>query len=453
VGNGSLSAGTAPYSLISPSKMTPTACLLFMMAVWATLYLVAPVTPYVVESLYPYALLGFSLAGLFIGFRLFDPRTTPAPVIDHDDLWRSLRALYRTTYLLGLAGITFRVVDWVVYRGFSIALEFAENRERAEEAAGNIFSSVAVFLIPFTVAPYIFHAVARRNGLRVGSAWAAAGLALLWPCLATLVGSRSTIFMQIGMLVIARVLIIPRFPRRAFLAVFALFLVLVHIAGYLFIHRAEEMGLSVDGVARLSAFTHLVPATDEYFVVMDQMKDPWRQILFIDVTMCQYFIHGGPEFSYLVEHYNHGDNWGAYTFTALVRIYSAVAGTKYEGEAMTWITPRVGTYTTLFGPLYVDFGPLTPLVSFIIGGVVSWVRRRTLEGSVGALPLYIVLTMQVIAAVVVNTITSAYGLFYDMAFVGLWIGFAAFRRRSVYRPSPPLRRALKPAPGAEAAGA
>jgi hypothetical protein len=36
--------------------------------------------------------------------------------------------------------------------------------------------------------------------------------------------------------------------------------------------------------------------------------------------------------------------------------------------------------------------------------------------------------MQVIAAVVVNTITSAYGLFYDLAFIGLWIGFVAFRR-------------------------
>lgn len=421
-------AGAAAHPLINPRKLTPTACLLFMMAIWALVYAVAPVTPYAVESLYPYVLLGLGLAGLLIGFSLFEPRSTPAPVTDRDDLWRSLRALYRATYFLGLTGIAFRAVDWVVYRGFSIAMDFAENRERAEEAGGNPFSSIAVFLIPFTVAPYIFHAVARRNGLRVGRAWTAAGLAILWPCMAMLVGSRSTIFMQVGMLAIARILIIPRFPWRAILTALTLFLVLAHIAGYIFILRTQEFGLSIDGVSRLSAFTHLIPATDEYFYMMDNLESPWREILFIDVTMCQYFLHGVPEFSYLVEHYVHGDNWGAYTFTALVRIYSTLAGIGFDGEAMGTITPRFGIYTTLLGPLYVDFGPLIPIVAIIIGGFVSWVRRRVLEGSIGALPLSIVLTMQVIAAVVVNTITSAYGLFYDLAFIGLWIGFVVFRR-------------------------
>jgi hypothetical protein len=39
--------------------------------------------------------------------------------------------------------------------------------------------------------------------------------------------------------------------------------------------------------------------------------------------------------------------------------------------------------------------------------------------------------MQILAAVVVNTVNGAYGIFYDLAFLGLWIGCAvSYPRRA-----------------------
>lgn len=420
-------AGQQPYSLVSPRKLTPTASVLVMMAIWAAVYAVAPVELYAPPTVYPYLLLGLSFVGLLLGFSLFEPRRLPSLSADQHALRRSLSRLYEVTFALGLIGIGFRVIDWVVYRGFSIGLDFAENTEKAAEGGGNPFSTVAVFLIPFTVAPYIFHAVAKRNGHRVGRAWMASGLAILWPILSLLIGSRSTIFMQIGMLVIARVIVVPRFPRRTFVSILVLFVLLVHIAGYIFLHRIEEIGLDLDKVSRISVFTHLVPTTSEYYYSLTNLSDPWRQIYFIDVVMFQYFMHGVPEFGHLVEHYAKGDQWGLFTFRSVVRIYSILANKPFSDEAIALLTPRAGVYTTFFGPLYVDYGPLTPIAGFIIGAFVSWVRRCVLYGSIAALPLYVVLTMQMIAAVIVGTINGAYGIFYDMAFAGLWVGCIALR--------------------------
>ena len=428
---GSQGAGVAPYSLISPRKMTPIASVLVMMTIWAALYIIAPVTPYGAPTLYPYLLLGASFAALLLGFCLFEPRVLPVPKTRDREAFRaSLINLYNVSYALGTLGVACRAVDWIVYRGLSVSLDIADNLEKVKESGGNVFATIAIFLIPFTVAPYMFHAVARRNGLRVGRPWLAVAPAIVWPMLSVMAGSRSTIFMQVGMMVIARVIILPKFNRRVALAIFLLFIVLVHLAGFLFIQRIEGFGVKIDAVSRFSIFTHLIPATQDYYHTMSGLNDPWRQIYFIDIMMVQYFMHGVPEFTYLVEHFYRDSTWGAYTFTALVRIYSILFGLPYDGEAMVMITPRAGIYTTFFGPFYVDFGPLIPLVGFLVGGLVSWVRSRVLHGDIAALPLYVALLTQMVAAVVINSVTSFYGIFYNLAFMALWVGCVALRRRT-----------------------
>src|SRR5262249_14414454 len=136
--------------------------------------------------------------------------------------------------------------------------------------------------------------------------------------------------------------------------------------------------------------------------------------------------HSIPEFIYQVEHYQYGEQWGKYTFAALVRIWYILSGQDYDTMAIGNLTPRVGTYTTFFGPFYIDFGPLTPAVAILIGACVSWTRRQVLNGRVVALPLYTALSMQILASVVVCAVNSAYGIFYDLAFSGLWVGCIFF---------------------------
>jgi hypothetical protein len=329
---------------------------------------------------------------------------------DRDDEHQRLRTLYRVAFVLGILGIVLRVADWVFLRGLTIDTGFMENREKIESAGSNAFSMASTLLVPFTVVPYMLYAVARRNGMRVGRTWMSIGLALLWPLLTIVIGSRSSMFMSIGMLAIARLSIFPRTSKLAVAAIVLGFLALIYLGGLLFIARLTEIGLKVENVIRFSAFTHLVPVTNEYYSSMSALPDWQKDSSFITTTFAQYVLHGVPEFTYLVEYYTKSDQWGLYGFAFFPRLLASLWGVSYDANALALSTPRVGIYTTMFGPFYVDFGPLAPVFCFVLGGFISFTRRRVLQGDVAALPLYITFVIQIAAAIVVNAFLAAYGI-------------------------------------------
>ncbi|WP_342239901.1 hypothetical protein [Inquilinus sp. OTU3971] len=117
------------------------------------------------------------------------------------------------------------------------------------------------------------------------------------------------------------------------------------------------------------------------------------------------------------------------TFSILARLAAILWGANYDSTTALYLMPRFGICTTMFGPFYPDFGPFTPVFCCAIGALVSWTRRKVLQGEIAALPLYICFIMQVGAAIVVNAIQSAYGVFYDIAFGAFWIAVAISRPR------------------------
>lgn len=425
----------AEHSLINPRALTPASVLLWMCMAWLAIFWLAPIEMYSSASNAPYLLLGSCIAGLLGGLVLFEPKWPLTPMVDRDDEYRRLRLLYRLAFVLGILGIVLRVIDWVFLRGLTIDTGFMENRERIETAGSNAFSMASTLLIPFTIAPYMFYAVARRNGLGVGRAWTSVGLALLWPLLTIVIGSRSSMFMSIGMLAITRLTIFPRTSKLAMAAIVLGFVGLIYVGGLLFIARLTEIGLKAEGVIKFSAFTHLVPVNNNYYHFVSTLPVWQNDSAFIGTTFAQYILHGVPEFIYLTEHYAKGEQWSLYGFSFFPRLLAALWGISYDANALVFSTPRVGTYTTLFGPFYVDFGPLAPVFCFLLGGFVSFTRRRVLQGDIAALPLYITFIMQVAAAVIVNTFLAAYGVFFNIAFISFWIGVTMLRPRSGRKPT------------------
>jgi hypothetical protein len=423
------------FSVINQRSITPLKAIGAACLIWLAFYLLAPIKLYAASSDYPYLLLGLCFAGLLLGLVVFEPRHRPAVTVDRDEMLRTLRQLYEITFILASLGIAMRLADWVFLRGLTIDTEFMQNREKIESAGSNALSMLSSVLVPFCLVPYMIHAVAKRNGLRVGSSWKSIGLATLWPLLTIVIGSRSSMFMSLGMLVLSRLIIFPRTSKTIVAFCAALVVGLVYVGGLLFIARLEDIGLRVENVIKLSAFTHLAPVTQEYFNIRSGL-DLWgRDTLFIITTFIQYYTHGVPEFSYLVEHYNNGLQYGSYTFTVFARLGYTLWGVPFDGNAALMVTPRPGIYTTLFGPLYVDFGPFVPVFCIAFGALISWTRRQVLLGEVAALPLYICFLMQVASAVVINAIQSAYGVFYNLAFVALWVGVVVTRRRRVAFPA------------------
>jgi hypothetical protein len=330
------------HSLINPRAFTPISMLLGMCAAWAIIFWIAPVEIYIAAQAYPYVVLAGCFIGLGIGLVLFEPKTHPDLVVDTHARHAFLRTLYRITFILGLLGIALRVFDWAVLRGLTIDAGFIENRERIESAGANAFSMASTLFIPFTLVPYMAHAVAKRNGDAIGRSWTSVGLALLWPLLTIVIGSRSSMFMSIGMLAITRLTVFRRTPMTLVLSIALGFVGLIYVGGLIFIERLTEIGLNVEGVIRFSAFTHLVPVTSEYYAAAARLSDWGRDTLFIATTFSQYVLHGIPEFTYLVEHYTKGDQWGEYGFAFFPRIFNALWGTRYDPNIVVFSTPRVG---------------------------------------------------------------------------------------------------------------
>lgn len=425
----------AEPSVIDPRRITPIKGFLFICLVWAVLATLAPVELALPDSLYPYLLLGGSAAALLIGLCLFEPKTLPALDVDRTERRRLLTAMFKACTVLGTLGVTFRLIDWVVYRGFSFDLEFAENLERAAEGGGNPFAAVAVYLVPLSIVPYLINLVAIRNGKPVSRGFLALGLALLWPACSIFIGQRGTLVMNIAMLFIGRTIIVRKTSGKLIPVMVLLLLGLIYLAGLIFMERSRQFGVSPDAVLRFAQFTHLAPLTQEYYNFASGAPTWAGDLVFISTSMSQYALHGVPEFFHLVEHYRHGDQLGAFTFTAMVRVASILWGVPFSLADVAMLPPRPGIYTTMFGPFYIDWGPFTPVFCLIFGGFVSWVRRRVLLGDLAALPLYVVLLIQTSAAPILNTISGAYGIFYDMAFAGLWIIVAASSRRASLRPA------------------
>jgi hypothetical protein len=419
----------AERGLINRRSLTPLKVLLTACAAWFAFYFLAPIEIYRAQTDYPYYLLGGCLIGLLVGLITFESRTAAPPSVPSPDLRHTLRQLYEIAFILGSIGIALRVADWIFLRGLSVDTDFIENREKIEAAGSNAFAMVATLLIPFGLVPYMIHAVAKRSGERVGRAWMAIGLATLWPLLTIVIGSRSSMFMSLGMLIVARLIIFPRTSRKVIAFCVILVLGLVYAGGLMFIERLTLIGLNVESVIKISAFTHLVPVTQTYFSITARMSDWGRDTVFIATTFVQYYMHGVPEFTYLVERSTTPEQGGIYTFSILARLWSILWGTNYDALAALHLMPRFGIYTTAFGPFYVDYGAFTPVFCLAIGALVSWTRRKVLQGDIAALPLYICFIMQVGAVPVVNAIQSAYGIFYDIAFAGFWIAIAISRPR------------------------
>ncbi|WP_152613267.1 O-antigen polymerase [Inquilinus limosus] len=416
------------HSLINPRAFTPISMLLGMCGAWLVIFWIAPIQMYIANQAYPYVVLAACFVSLAGGLILFEPRKPPDLLVNWDARHSSLRKLYKVTFVLGMMGIALRVFDWAVLRGLTIDAGFIENRERIESAGSNAFSMASTLFIPFTLVPYMVHAVAKRNGDAVGRSWTSISLALLWPLLTIVIGSRSSMFMSIGMLAITRLIVFRRTSMTLVLGITLCFVALIYGGGLIFIERLTELGLKVEGVIKFSAFTHLVPVTSTYYSTASTLSNWSRDTLFISTTFAQYVLHGVPEFTYLVEYYTRGDQWGEYGFSFFPRLFYALWGIRYDPNVLVFSTPRVGIYTTLFGPFYVDFGTLSPIFCLLLGGIVSFVRRRVLLGDIAALPLYITFVMQMTSAVVINTFLAAYGIFFNLAFIAFWIAVAISRR-------------------------
>ncbi|MCB0137438.1 MAG: oligosaccharide repeat unit polymerase [Caldilineaceae bacterium] len=402
-----------------------------------SLILASPVTPYQPET-FGGALLIFScVVSMLVGFE-FGGITSSISQTRHTSP-AILKISYRICFSLGALGVAARLADWIIFRNIDLGSTTLEIREALAVGGGGVLAIAAAGLLPFTYAPIALWLSSRAFGPRMVGSYHAIWLAMLGPAIMAITGSRSAIlslslysFFAI-FLTIKRITIL--FISISFLAIIFLALAFFYIFG----NRAQDFGMDLREVARYSVYTHLVPLDDWYIEAIDSNDGDVRAVPFLLAHLLQYTISGLIEFFYLYDHYTGDFTFGTYNFMVPWQLLTRAIGIDFAITGIFAGVPRVGTFSTFYGPAYVDFGWLSPLFCFAFALLIAWTRKSVLGGNILAFPLYLTFLWQLALAPIVNGILLNASVTHNIAFLALCLVGHFSRRPHNVLGSPALR--------------
>jgi len=145
-----------------------------------------------------------------------------------------------------------------------------------------------------------------------------------------------------------------------------------------------------------------------------------------------YYVSGLYEFSYL---WDRPDQqyflYGGYNLAAYVRVLEIVTSTEIMPAYAELAMYRVGVFSSFFGPLWVDFGWVSPIVMIIFGFAAQRSADLSRYHKPHWRPVYFFLATTVLYFPVVNVLTFGQGPFIITTFVIYGILIEVTRRRAL----------------------
>ena len=360
--------------------------------------------------------LGLSLSSIMAG----NSRTGVEPIV-YDG--RDVRRILWCLVLLGAVAIVAKLVDLVAYRGILSATSFADARLKMETNGSNLFSGLYFGLSPAIVAGGVLALPLLPDGRYTRISITALLLFCVIPVFSFIYGGRSVLFMVVGLAAITWLLVVPVISRRQLLWGAGILAAAFLVTMYLFVSRSVELvGAHVDILAHESGYTKLVPLGVGTIATMRDLPDFGRYLLYYVMSVGQYFLHGVFEFFYLVRAKGPDEAllWGRYEFTLYDQVIRAIMGPGSVPDLETY-NPTSGLFSTFWGPAYIDFGYFMVIYGFIFGYLTDRVRDLVARGDLFALPLYVLLILQIFLVPVVNGVLLAAAAILDVGFLGIWL--------------------------------
>jgi oligosaccharide repeat unit polymerase len=360
--------------------------------------------------------LGLSLSSIVAG----NSRTGVEPIACNG---RDVRRILWCLVLVGAVAIVAKLVDLVAYRGILSATSFADARLKMETNGSNLFSGLYFGLSPAIVAGGVLALPLLHDGRYTRISIAALLLFCVIPAFSFIYGGRSVLFMVVGLAAITWLLVVPVISRRQLLCGAGILAAAFLVTMYFFVSRSVEVvGAHVDILAHESGYTKLVPLGVGTIATMRDLPDFGRYLLYYVMSVGQYYLHGVFEFFYLVRAKGPDEAllWGRYEFTLYDQAIRAIMGPGAVPDLETY-NPTSGLFSTFWGPAYIDFGYFMVIYGFIFGYLTDRVRSLVARGDLFALPLYVLLVLQIFLVPVVNGVLLAAAVILDVGFLGIWL--------------------------------
>ncbi len=324
-----------------------------------------------------------------------------------------LKSVFLVVLVMACIGLTFKLVDRFLIRGISFGTGNMMNRDLMATGSGNPIGIIASVLAPFSYIP-LFISWKYKQKMWFMLKWLAYIVFFTQILDAILLGSRSVIFVNIIIMLLYLIYFkkIVLKLRTYILLGIGLFGIVVFM-NYLFVQRTKEFfGDQVyELVLNESNFNFTSTSTEAFKQNFETKGDIEKSIWFTYMVTTQYFTHGMLEFPYLYAEYDANYTYGRYTFDVYFRFIDKVSPVQLSMGDPEDILPRSGVYTTLLGPLFVDFGWFLIPFMFLFGRVVKIIHATALKGTDWAIIMYFYFFLILSFWPVFNFLSGAGGIF------------------------------------------
>lgn len=328
------------------------------------------------------------------------------------------RKIFRNVATLACIGILSSLIDTFLLRGMSLSNSILENREASENLGGNIVSIIGGLLSPSLFYLYVFNLKHKvYNGIKFALAFGL--LFALFLLNSYVLGSRSAVIISVFILIFSHFMILNKVIRIKQLLVGSI------LIGGLFLFsmktfekRTKEFAGSkiYDIALKKSAYNFTLAPSDDYMNKFRDLSNSEKSLSFAKINVAQYYLHGFFEYSYLVENFRSEHTLGEYTFNLYFRMLEKVSFGTLELRSDIGV-PRVGVFTSLFGPIFIDFGWFTPIFMFVLGGLSKLYYNGAKQGDIGFTLVYAFIGLTIFFAPVFNGLQAAGGLYILTNFV------------------------------------
>lgn len=327
---------------------------------------------------------------------------------------QKLHNLVRVVVWIGALGVLLLIVDRYFIRGVSIGADAFQNREILEGSRASGLSAVAALASSIGLFSLITIWIAELN-LLVVSKWlkiVASLNILIAVYLSIQLGSRSLLLVValthlLAWLFVFRARGLRLLVRHKTIAISSI-AGLAIVSTVMMVARVELMGFSMQDSVLNSAYSFtMVPS----FEVRESFGDNIEisAILAGFFSLVQYIFHGIYEFSLLFTNFQGEHEWGARTLWLPLKLVSILTGGLVSGAQALNVGERYGIYTTFLGPVFIDFGLLSPLVLIFYGWLLGLPFRAMQQGKIEWMPAVVLIAASLILWPVVNILSSASG--------------------------------------------
>lgn len=355
--------------------------------VWFLIFILFPakiVSPFANESFW---FIFLSYLFLILGYIIF-----PTPKTENKGFSIISKKVLYVIILTTLISYLVRYVDLFLYRNVSFKYDVWENRRLLAAPKTNLIFIICAIFSQLYFMPIIF---VLKNKIKSKKLIIISLLLFLLPFVEGYIrASRNSFFIPTVLLFIilmyfGRI----RFTGKHILIICSVFSFLFLTATSIIMQRESS-----DSDANHSSFTtdfflnEFLEPSPEVFKVIYSTKNPnLKKLMVSGFQIAQYYVHGVFEFDNLVKYYQKKPlkkQYGKFTFFILNKFTNKYGFTNINQDEVQATHPRILTFITFFGGLYIDFGWLGLIVIFLYGCLQKIVSINVFSGNSSYLPLF-----------------------------------------------------------------